>query len=540
MFKWFFSIIVVLSLAVIAVAAGYWYQSQNGTEAKVVLVLKDVGLVQPGKTVTAAIGIANNSDHILNDARLTIALPPGMAFAGQPDDKTIETKIVGDIGVGGLTSQEFSVLALSGAGSSPAIEAALNYTFGSAAARYEASQSFPIVIGQPAISLALELSEEDKSGASGGDFKFKTTYANGADIDFNNLRLKLTYPPVFKFLRASPAPDSGSETWDVGGLRKGSRNTIAVAGQVVAPDHTAVDFKAALQMAVGSQWYTISEQAVSFPVKPAPFDLEISANNSSDYIARPGDVLTYSITSPAPLDHLRVQLQGEMFDWSSVSGPTIDWESPPAPVLFQARVKPEFPTRNLGDKNFTLKVLAEGRRGADIVIARREIKLAGRASIKAKGYFRDAAAKIINRGPLPPQAGVPTNFSVHWQVIASGADVRDITVSAPLADGVTFAGTVQNTAGEIPSFDPAANRIVWKINRLTATGGVIGQPVEAVFQVSARPTPEMTGNYMPLLGETALTATDEFTGGGISATSPALTTALPDDATVGTQGMVAQ
>jgi hypothetical protein len=62
-----------------------------------------------------------------------------------------------------------------------------------------------------------------------------------------------------------------------------------------------------------------------------------------------------------------------------------------------------------------------------------------------------------------------------------------------------------------------------------------------VFQVTNTPSVNEVGQTITLLGPTTLTATDEYTGSTITATTAEVTTRLPDDpAASGQLGAVTQ
>ena len=92
-----------------------------------------------------------------------------------------------------------------------------------------------------------------------------------------------------------------------------------------------------------------------------------------------------------------------------------------------------------------------------------------------------------------------------------------------------------------PALDAERGQITWKIQNLVATSGITGEPPEAIFQVEVHPTADKVGNYMPLIGQVQIKATDDFTGQLISVTGDGVDTRLPLDKTVSeNQGRVVQ
>lgn len=81
----------------------------------------------------------------------------------------------------------------------------------------------------------------------------------------------------------------------------------------------------------------------------------------------------------------------------------------------------------------------------------------------------------------------------------------------------------------------------WTVEQIMATKGVLGDPVEAIFQIEATPNIIQVGQPMPILNETMLKAIDTFTNIELIGSDTGLTTQLADDPTIGQdQGAVIQ
>jgi len=291
-------------------------------------------------------------------------------------------------------------------------------------------------------------------------------------------------------------------------------------------------------MSILGQVYNINEQVVSTTIDASPFEIKINLNESDNFVAKPGDVLNYSIAFTNQLSSLSAQLNGEMLDWSGYGSYALNWANPVSPVTFQAKVKPNYSIKRLGDKNFLIKASAEGRLGDKISVAKLETKVGGKVEVKAKGFFRDASAGILNRGSLPPKVGQPTDFTIHWLLSNYGTDIKNVRVSAVLPDGVEWTGQTKSSLPVGPVYNSATREVSWNLERILATSGALGDLIEAIFQVTLTPRAAMIGKYTPLIGATQITATDEFTDQILNFSFAEITTALPDDLTVGGQGIV--
>ena len=65
---------------------------------------------------------------------------------------------------------------------------------------------------------------------------------------------------------------------------------------------------------------------------------------------------------------------------------------------------------------------------------------------------------------------------------------------------------------------------------------MISDPLEAIFQIELVPSGIWIGQSAPLVGAAKLKATDLFTGLELVSGDLAVTTAVPDDVTVGQSG----
>ena len=101
-----------------------------------------------------------------------------------------------------------------------------------------------------------------------------------------------------------------------------------------------------------------------------------------------------------------------------------------------------------------------------------------------------------------------------------------------------FSGPVKSNTPVVPMYNSQTNEVIWSLEKVLATQGVIGDPLEAIFQITATPSAEIIGQYLPLIEETTLTGVDDFTGVQVGVVAPAITTALPDDTTVSVNGVV--
>jgi hypothetical protein len=513
---------------------------------------------------------SNQLNSVLKDASLIITLPEGTAFVGSAEGKMVESKELGDIGTGSLISENFKVVFLNGSGENREIGVLVSYY--SSSSKYEKEEKESIKILDNGIKIDFDAPEQVFNGE---EFEVKINYKNVSELDFYGLGLDIEYPANFTFISSDYKPDIGNNIWDLGDLRSGSEGDFVIKGSVVGPDNSPVVFKSKLKIDLGNKEYYLDLDDVNLVISPSPLSIAILLNNDQEYIARTQDTLKYVISyinnTNVPLKNsvVRAYLSGELFDlvsldtkaifrssdnslvWNSSNSPALDYIAPKSAgfVSFTINTKDRYPTRRLGDKDFSLKIRVEIESPTvpeflDVDktynTSKLETKVAGSLSLETEAYFRDAQSGILNKGTLPPRVGEPINFTIHWILNSLASDFANIEIKAFLEEGVEFTGTAKSNFGNIPVFDEETNEIIWVLDKLPANKGFVGSPAEAIFQIEAIPSSEQIANYMNLIGKTSMKAIDAFTSEEVGLNLSPITTSLPNDLTVGQQGGVVQ
>jgi hypothetical protein len=554
----------VLAIAVVALLVFLIGFSGRG-QGNILVSIDGPDLLYRGVPFDVTVGVSNQQEAILRAATLSLSLPEGLiAIGGVGDRGALISEPLGDIGSGVLTQKVFKVLPVGDVQSVLAMTATVTYGTGGRG-RFEASESREVTIEKPA--LTLEVKQLDKI-LSGSTFTADIDYENVSGFDFPDVLIEARYPSVFKFKDASLSPDGDNNRWRLGELKSGSKGSLSITGSIEGPDEARYGIPISLIATFGNEEYPLIEKSADIVIAPSPIAISASVNGATEYIARIGDQLVYSITykntSGIALADvvIRAALSGELFDRTTIAtdgqidaaGMTATWNASNVPglrllepgavgtVSVAAKLLPAFPIRRMNDKNYTVRCgvtidspsvpfyLTAAKTSATMNF---DTKVGGLINVDATALYRDARSGFVNLGILPPKVGQQTEYTLHWIVKNYSTDVKDVALSAFLAPGVEWTGQVKANTTAVPLWNERTREITWAIDRILATKGVIGDPTEAVFQVRATPTFEQVGRAQPLMSETRLTATDEFTSGTLEVSDPALSTALPDDPTVG-------
>jgi len=340
---------------------------------------------------------------------------------------------------------------------------------------------------------------------------------------------------------------------------------------MIGQDESFFDMKIETAITIGGQEYKISDNSSNLAISSSPLGLSLFINETKDYVAKPGENIKYSIqyknnTLVGLQDViLKVKLTGEMLDFSKISTngfvnsqmKTVTWNvanNPDFRVLnpdsqgrvdLQIRLKDGYPITKVSDKDFVITIDGEIESPTvpSVVGAERTIgvasltnKVMGTINLDTKALFRDSASGFTNIGAVPPTVDKQTMYTVHWRLINFGTDVSNVEIQGFLLAGVKWTGQVKSNIDSVPKYNERTQEVLWKIPFISATTGVISEPIEAVFQIEATPSLHLLNRPMPLTSKTSVKAFDDFVQLEIMDQDESLTTDIHlDDPTVSSQ-----
>ncbi len=152
--------------------------------------------------------------------------------------------------------------------------------------------------------------------------------------------------------------------------------------------------------------------------------------------------------------------------------------------------------------------------------------------INSEVVFTPAAVHFIgpfqNTGPMPPQVGKETTYTIVWTAVNSSNHISRATVKAVLPLYVTWKGA-HAPAGERITFNELSREVVWDMGRLEAGSGITLPPREVSFQVGFIPSVSQRDQSPTIAGESTFAGVDEFTGTAIRLFGNARTISLHTD-----------
>jgi len=565
-------LIIGISLAVVFMAvAGFfiWRGFTSFDKNKVELEINGAERVVSGEEIKYTVKYKNKTRLALENIKLVFHYPEGSIPTNQNGlDETIE---LSDLAVGQEQEIELLVRLTGLKDENKKAWAELIYQPVSLSSNYTNQTEFISQIISVPLILDFDLPEKLVAGQS---FDFSLRYLNQAEIAFDNLQIQIEYPQGFVFQSASPSASENDQVWSLGKLMAGQQGKIFIQGEIEGEQEETKSFKAQLGLLEDDEFIPYAETVAALRISNSPLFVSQTVNNSTSYITKAGDQLNYKIdykntTNQAIKDVvITSKIEGSALDLTSFeldqgsfdgASQTITWKASNLPALaylgpqqqgqidFSVKVKDNLPISNYNDKNFkvinTVKIDSSEKPVSlgDIEISGQSqliTKIASQVTLQSQGYYYDDL--ISNSGPIPPQVGQTTSYTIKWRLINTSNDLENVKVTAFLPPHVKWNSKVNPGFANI-SYSSQTGKVIWTVGDLPSATGLLLPVKEVVFQISITPSLANLNNLVELIGQSQVTGQDSFVNLELTNTDKSIDTDLPDDLKVSRQqGTVVQ
>ncbi|MDO8473961.1 MAG: hypothetical protein Q7S62_00175 [bacterium] len=545
--------LVLAAIALILAGLGVWFWQKNTYSTEnLKLELLAPQSASMGEEITYTIRYKNNGDARLENAMLIFEYPSG-SMPSQGTNGRL-TQSIEDIYPGQEQNLSFKARLFGKEGELKEAKVLMQYTPKNLNAKFESNTSVTTGISQVPLNFELDLPSRTESSQG---FTFDLNYFSNSEYPLSDLRIKIEYPEGFKFQSASPVP-IGENEWKVGLLNKASGGRISVKGTLQGESQEVKIFRAILGSWKDGKFTVFKEAAKGIEITNLKLLISQTVNGSPSYTASPGDALHYVLSfknvDEKSLENLFliVNLEGRPFDLASVKAEqgkfkegdtSIVWEAKDVSRLrflgkgeegkveFWVNVKENWEVFSSQDENFTLRdkvILSDTKEEF-------ELKVNSRLVVEQSTHYQDEV--FGNAGPLPPQAGAQTTYTVIWQVKNVYNDAENVTVRATLPQEVSLTGKIFPDNAPL-TLDSASREIVWKVGDVPAGTGTFDPITSIAFQVAFLPTASQKGSVAQIIGEARVQGSDVFSEQTLAGSSKPLTTNLPDDPSAQGKGIV--
>jgi len=509
--------------------------TQAPKEANVGINVEVPQTVASGGEAVYKITVQNNDSQKLTKMQLELAYPDGVVYESsspKADNLSGSLFTIPDL-ISGQNAAVFLKTKVTGnVNDQKDLDIKLHYSFSNFSSDFVKDQTSSVRLAASNVVVALSGPQTTSNAQL---VAYTVTYQNNSDSDIQNARVKMAYPEGFVFASATPPPDLGSDTWNIGTLAKAGQGQIQVQGTFNAANSgesktATVEF---LILSQAGDYFTQNTATFTTAISSLPLLVTQSLEArgaSSGGVINPGDDLNFSVNYQnnasvvATGVNIEVDLNSKVIDPASITAEggqvnnyTIIWNASGVPQL--ASLLPN----QSGQLSFRLRVNNPATKDSST-----NLKLVSSILIKANEYqtafpgsqltLKVSSPSSINgslaylTGSLPPQVGKSTTYQIALSLTNSSNDFASGALSAfiPLGSGGFAQGSSGNESANI-QYDGSTGKLTWNFGTLPANTGRFTKPRVLQFNVILNPGSSSAGQSVTLVKNIAFTATDLFT-----------------------------
>lgn len=523
--------------------------------------------VSGGEVVSFEIDVKNNNNIALSGADLGVTFPLGSKDAINSSLPAKRAQIfLGDILPGQTAAKNLSVILFGSQNEKKNIDIVLEYKVAGSNSVFNKTKSISILINSSPVNIVVTGPTEVNTNQS-VDFTAEITSNSGTVL--KNLLLKADYPAGFSFVGSNPDTFSKNNLWLIGDLEPGAKRTIKISGILSGQEGEERGFNfnigsqssadnLSIDVPFGSSFSSVT---IRRPFVSADVFLN-DINASNDYISKAGSQINTTVKwqNNLPYDvsdvSIVLKLTGNAIDKSSFQIDGGFYRSIDNTIIFDKTTDPVFadlqPGQS-GESSFSfssfnsssvtgaglinptivLAVSVKGKR-VDYESGQNDVLFSDSHKIKITGDPRLFAKALYyvglfrNTGPLPPKAEQETTYTVVWTITNPLNDLSGTKVSAVIPPYIKWLSAVSPSQEKV-NYDESNRIVTWEVGNVSSGAGTTLPAREVSFQISLLPSVDQIGIAPSLIGDTTLTAKDNFTLTPVTTSFTSLNTQLKSD-----------
>jgi len=540
---------ITIGLFVLLAFFGFWvYQKNNFSKDILKLEILGPREVTMGDKVEYTVRYKNNGQTTLENAKLVFEFPENSIPEGTSLQR-IEQEI-DDIYPGAEKTIKFQTRFLGKENEIKELKSTIIFKPKNLNATYRSETSFTTTINFVPLTLEFDLPSKLESGR---DLSFSINYFSNSNWPLSNIGIKADYPSAFEFVSSQPKSPDKNE-WQFSVLNKAQGGRINVSGRVFGEAFEQQIFKVQIGIWLNGDFITLKETTkVVEIIKPSLY-ISQKINDSSDFVATPGDLMHYEIFFKNVGDEsfqnlfAVTRLEGDAYDLDTLKttegefkqgDKSIIWDSRKVSKLsflgageetkleFWVNLKKEWAIPGPSDKNPTIK--------NEVVLDQAREEFVTKINSKMDLYQDlryNQNSSFENTGSNPPTVGKPTTYTIYWQAKNYYNDVKNIKVKANLPTNIALTGEIFPKESRL-AFDLSSREVVWEIGDLPANTGISTVGPFVNFQIKIIPNASQRGSAAKLVDNIRIIGEDIWTGQTVEIKLPTLDTSLN-----GTQGII--
>ena len=518
----------------------------NGiTPDNVLIEINGPSNVSVGDTVTFNIEIRNKNKVDLQHSEIVVVYPSGTREAENTGKSLRQTReTVGVIPANGNALYNVDASLFGERGDEKQIQVQLEYRIQDSNAIFLATEEFDIEISESPVSFTISGPSETTTNEP---FGTTLTIESNAAKTLKNIILVADYPLSFTPNDINPSPDYRDYVWFLGDISPGEEREIELSGEFNNSSSGEQTFRYEVGTARENENTEIgtlfASQDLVMSLREAFIDVSLDLDNIQSRNEDEFDI-SGRINWKSNLDsvvrgaELSVTFSGEGVDLDSLETQDGLFRSSENTLIWNSRTNDEFSTINPGDSgtqrfwfntnnssslanttenptvDFDIRMEAQSSESSSLPpfvtsSLQRTIKLPTVVDADIQTLHEDGP--FNNSGPVPPQVGETTTYTLHISIQNTTNDIEEASFQAALPAYVEIRSNTSPADADI-NYNDISGRLSWDIGSIPAGAGFTQPVKEAFVQIELIPSSSHRGLELPLLADPSISGVDSFTG----------------------------
>ena len=538
---------LLLFMLVAGLSSVYLYMGGNQISGNnIAISMNGPRTVGGGEVLPIQITVTNNNTVEIESATLIVKYPAGTMSTDQPPRQLYEERIpLNNLVAGEVRNLSVRAVLFGDENTKQDIQATLEYRIiGSNGTFYKDADALSVLIGSTPLVLRIENIEKVASGQE-TDVVIKAV--SNASTPLYNVLISAEYPNGFTYQSSTPEPVYNNNVWQIAELKPEETKEIRLKGVVhgLNDEKLHINFQAGPadqdnQYRIGS---LLMQSGIDFIIERPFIDLGLTINGQtgSDIVLNQGLNPSVGVKVTNTLDETVYDLvveavpDGNALTASSIGeGSSGFYDSNRGVVRWEVSSNEDFaevfpgstrslnfgvkPNSNQRGAAFGLTVNVYARRVAERSAAE-ELLGSTRLDAKFSSLIMVGGQAGHDSGPVPPQVGKITTYTITLVAEAGVNDVSDAVVETSLPIYIDWLDTYQGDGAIV--YNTVNKQISWNIGDIAA-----GKRKQVSFQLRFQPSLSQVRRTPTLLNKQDFRATDRFTNTLLQDNAPAITTEL--------------
>jgi hypothetical protein len=511
--------------------------------------------IAAGETYPIEVSISNQNSVPIESATLIVNYPSGTKTADEAAKDIFEARIpVEKVDPGQAVKVPVTALLFGEENEEKEIKISIEYRVNGSNGTFF-KEADPITVKINSSPIVIRVNTVDKV-SSGQEMEITLFVRSNAPAVQRNVLVSANYPNSFSFVSSDPEPSYNENEWLIAEISPEETKTIKLKGKVggVADEQAEIQFQAGTprsdnQFIMGS---VLTKTKTSYVIERPFIDVEVGINRDKDgeAVIEAGKVADVVVVVTNTLDEtiydMRIDVlpKGNLIRDSLLEVPDGFYDSNTKTITFEVSGMPSLAEVRPGEKrevHFSVNPDSNQNTASfDVstnVFARRvnepsaEEELVGTAvavakyegQIQNRGQVSHSGGGFLDDGPVPPEAGVVTTYTLTFEVESGSNDLTNAVLTTTIPQYVNWLDAYKGE-GTV-EYNPVAKQIRWNIGSMSA-----GSKEQLEIQVGLLPSVTQVGKTPSIVGAQEFRATDRFTNSTLKSTAPALTNELSAEA----------